>query len=42
MNQKNKKEDFLECYQTSLLGNLLTDKGTFRAGEGAIRAGYDF
>ena len=26
----------------SLLGNLLTGKGTIRAGEGAIRAGQDF
>ena len=24
----------------SLLGNLLTDKGTKRAGEGIVRAGY--
>ena len=26
----------------SLLGNLLTSKGTLRAGEGTIRAGQDF
>ena len=26
----------------SLLGNLLTGKGTIRAGEGRIRAGQDF
>ena len=26
----------------SLLGNLLTDKGKIRAGEGTIRAGQDF
>ena len=26
----------------SLLKNLLTGKGTIRAGEGAIRAGQDF
>ena len=26
----------------SLLENLLTGKGTIRAGEGAIRAGQDF
>ena len=26
----------------SLLGNLLTGKGTFRAGDGTIRAGQDF
>ena len=26
----------------SLLGNLLTGKGTIRAGEGMIRAGQDF
>ena len=46
MKQKNKKEDFLECYfdtlDASLLGNLLTGKGTIRAGEGTIRAGQDF
>ena len=27
---------------TSLLGNLLTGKGTSRAGEGTVRAGQDF
>ena len=52
MKQKNKKGDFLECYKfsknvitninISLLGNLLTGKGTIRAGEGTIRAGQDF
>ena len=26
----------------SLLGNLLIDKGTIRAGEGTIRVGQDF
>ena len=26
----------------TLLGNLLTDKGTIRAGEGTIRTGQDF
>ena len=26
----------------SLLGNLLTSKGTIRAGEGTVRAGQDF
>ena len=26
----------------SLLGNLLTSKGTIRAGEGTTRAGQDF
>ena len=26
----------------SLLGNLLTDKDTIRAGEGTIRVGQDF
>ena len=26
----------------TLLGNLLTGKGTIRAGEGTIRAGQDF
>ena len=37
LKQKNKKEDFLKCYQTpldaSLLGNLLTGKGRIRAGQ---------
>ena len=27
---------------TSLLGNLLTGKGSIRAGEGIVRAGQDF
>ena len=26
----------------SLLGNLLTSKGTIRAGEGTVRIGHDF
>ena len=37
--QKNKKEGFqvlLDNSGASLLGNLLTDKGTIRAGEGGI------
>ena len=29
-------------FVASLLGNLLTDKGTIRAGEGTVRAGQDF
>ena len=41
--QKNKKEDLSVCYQVylgaSLLGNFLTGKGAFRAGEGTITAG---
>ena len=39
MNQNNKKEDFLVCSGTlgaTLLGNLLTGKGTVSAGEGVI------
>ena len=41
MKQNNKKEDFSECRTlgASLLGDLITFKGTMRAGEGAIRAG---
>ena len=35
MKQKKKKEDL----GSSLLGNLLTGKGTIRAGERTIRAG---
>ena len=31
----------LDTLGPSLLGNLLTGKGTFRAGEGTIRAGQD-
>ena len=27
---------------SSLLGSILTNKGTFRAGEGTVRAGQDF
>ena len=30
----------LVSLRASLLGNLLTGKGTIRAGEGAIRAGH--
>ena len=30
----------LASLRASLLGNLLTGKGTIRAGEGAIRAGH--
>ena len=32
----------LDTLGASLLGNLLTGKGIFRAGEGAIRADQDF
>ena len=32
----------LGSLSASLLGNLLTGKGTIRAGEGTIRAGQDF
>ena len=46
MKQKNKKEDFSECYLgtlgASLIGNLLTGKGIIRASEGTFRAGQDF
>ena len=38
--QKNKKADF--TLGASLLGNLLTGKGTIRAGEGIFRAGQNF
>ena len=44
MKQNNKKKGFfsmlLGTHGTSLLGNMLADKGVRRAGEGAIRAGY--
>ena len=43
---KEQKEGFLRMLLgtlgASLLGNLLTGKGTVRAGEGTIRAGQDF
>ena len=43
---KEQKEGFLRTLLgtlgASLLGNLLTGKGTVRAGEGIIRAGQDF
>ena len=32
----------LRTLGASLLGNLLTGKGTIKAGNGMIRAGYDF
>ena len=32
----------LSTLGASLLGNLLSGKGTVRAGEGIVRAGYDF
>ena len=41
---KEQKDGFLSMLRASLLGNLLSDKGTIRAGEGegTIRAGQDF
>ena len=43
---KEQKEGFLSfllgTLGASLLGNLLTGKGTIRAGEGIIRAGENF
>ena len=43
---KEQKEEFLSfllgTLRASLLGNLLTGKGTIRAGEGIIRAGENF
>ena len=51
MKQKNKKADFLVwgTLDASLLGNLLINKGTVKAGEdtirwgeGTIRGGQDF
>ena len=46
MKQNNKNGGFLcmllGTLGTSLLGNLLTVKGTIKAGEGTIRAGQDF
>ena len=43
---KEQKEGFLgmllRTLEASLLGNLLTGKGTIRSGEGTIRAGQDF
>ena len=43
---KEQKGGFLEMLLgtlgATLLGNLLTDKGTIRAGEGTVRAGQDF
>ena len=46
MKQKNKKTDFLACYQVHqvlvLLGNVLAGKGVIQAGEEKDRAGHDF
>ena len=46
MNQKNKKKGFLGILLGTLgaisLGNLLTGKGTIRAGEDTIRTEQDF
>ena len=43
---KEQKEEFLGMLlgtlEASLLGNLLTGKGTIRAGKGGIRAGENF
>ena len=43
---KQQKEGFLRMLLgtlgASLLGNLLTSKGTIRAGEGTVRIGHDF
>ena len=44
--QKNKTEDFLQCYceqkSTSMLGSELIGKGVIRAGEVIITAGENF
>ena len=44
MKQKKQKGGFLSMLLgtlgTSLLGNLLSGKGTVRVGEGIVRAGY--
>ena len=50
MKQKNKKDDFQECYQvnlkSSLLGNMLTREGLVRSSnenkeeKGILRTGY--
>ena len=44
--EKEQKGEFfsmlLKTLGASLLGNLLTGKGTIKAGNGMIRAGYDF
>ena len=45
MKLKNKRkisQNVIRHFRSSLLGNLLTGKGTIRAGEGAIRAVQDF
>ena len=39
---KNETKMLLGTLGASLLGNLLTGKGTVRAGEGILRAGYGF
>ena len=43
---KEQKREFLGMLSgflvATLLGNLLTDKDTFRASEGTIRVGHDF
>ena len=40
MKQKNKNENFAECYY--LFGNLLTGKRTIKANEKIIREGQNF
>ena len=45
MKQRSKRENFkyvISYIDASLLGNLLTGKGTIRVGESTIRAGQDF
>ena len=37
-----KDKSLLGTLGASLLGNLLTSKGTIRAGEGTIKGGQDF
>ena len=39
---KNKKQDLLGTFGAYLLWDLLTGKGTIRAGEGTIRVGQYF
>ena len=42
MKQKNKNVDLLGTLGASLFGNLLTGKGTIRAGGSTVRPGQDF
>ena len=45
MKQKNKQEDFFKFFwgilAAIILGNVLTEKGMIRAGEGVIWAGHN-